>query len=91
MRYRTVRAAFNPTVYSHRRRARFDDGGHESLKVDILDDTLRESRNSSGWNSSSRPLEWGVLNFRHRGCVMRTDIMIEDNGSRVSGSVFNSY
>ncbi|GFT26631.1 g-protein coupled receptor 98 [Trichonephila clavipes] len=60
----------------------FDDGeGMKVLKVDILDDTLRESPEQFRLELFEPSTGTGVLNFRHRGSVMRTDILIEDNDS----------
>ncbi|GFQ81637.1 adhesion G-protein coupled receptor V1 [Trichonephila clavata] len=49
------------------------------LKVDILDDTLRESPEQFRLELFDPSVGIGVLNFRHRGSIMTTDITIEDN------------
>ncbi|GFY72371.1 adhesion G-protein coupled receptor V1, partial [Trichonephila inaurata madagascariensis] len=82
MRYRTVPVTAQPNsdFIPIEGELVFDDGeGMKVLKVDILDDTLRESPEQFRLELFEPSSGMGVLNFRHRGSVMRTDIMIEDN------------
>ncbi|GFT26627.1 g-protein coupled receptor 98 [Trichonephila clavipes] len=60
----------------------FEEGEDmKMLKVDILDDTLRESPETFRIELFDPSVGMGVLNFRNRGSVLTTDVTIEDNDS----------